>query len=803
MLMPASLMNRYVCGALLLGQPQAVWIGVGVLVGAVLLLAVLYSKTPWPTTLRFIAATFKTAAIALLLLCLLEPLWSGTRARPGENLVLLVADSSASLQVADGPQGEPRSRQFEAALSNDQSPWQVRLAQDFRVRKYSLAQRVDAVQTFDGLAWDGQRTALGSSLQSLLDRYRQQPLAAVLLFTDGNATDAFDPSAPAWRDGPPIFPVVPVTREAVRDVSIERTSVTQSSFEDAPVTIQADIRVSGGATGPVIARLLDDAGAVVEEQTQTVSDSAATMPFRFQVRPLRPLTVYTLQVREQDDVDAFAAPPRSREATFANNQRLISVRRDPGPYRVLYVGGRPNWEFKFLRRGLAEDADVQLVGLIRMARREAKFEFLGREGESSNPLYRGFRKAGDEETESYDEAVVIALGVRDEHELAGGKFPRTPEELYQYHAVILDDVEAGFFTTAQQALLERFVSQRGGGLLMLGGPHSFHHGNWHKSPLKDVLPVYFDRLAPVEPASLLADPPREFRLQLTRDGWLQPWVRLRPTEPEERARLGEMSGFQVVSRVNGIKPAAQVLANVIDVDGRPAPALVAQSYGDGRAAALLIGDMWRWSMKRESGAPDDLGKAWRQTVRWMVADVPKRIAPTLEWTTAGDSDAVALRVRVRNESYEPQENAAVRVRIAGPGDEPLTLTAEPALQEPGLFETLFVPRSPGAYTATFDVTDASAQLLGSADLAWTFEPAAEEFRHLPVNRDALQRLAEATGGEVLRPDDLPGFVQSLPAREAPRKEAWTAPLWHSPWMLSLILAALAGEWGLRRWKGLP
>ena len=40
------------------------------------------------------------------------------------------------------------------------------------------------------------------------------------------------------------------------------------------------------------------------------------------------------------------------EATLANNRRLATVDRGGGPYRVLYVGGRPNWEFKFLRRAV-------------------------------------------------------------------------------------------------------------------------------------------------------------------------------------------------------------------------------------------------------------------------------------------------------------------------------------------------------------------------------------------------------------------------------------------------------------------
>ena len=35
--------------------------------------------------------------------------------------------------------------------------------------------------------------------------------------------------------------------------------------------------------------------------------------------------------------------------------------------------------------------------------------------------------------------------------------------------LVVDDLEAGFFTHDQLSLIQRFVSERGGGLLLLGG----------------------------------------------------------------------------------------------------------------------------------------------------------------------------------------------------------------------------------------------------------------------------------------------------------------------------------------------
>ena len=61
--------------------------------------------------------------------------------------------------------------------------------------------------------------------------------------------------------------------------------------------------------------------------------------------------------------------------------------------------------------------------------------------------------------------------------------------------MILDDLEAEFFTRDQMSLLQKFVSERGGGFLMLGGAESFHQGKYEHTPVGEMLPVYLDYVA--------------------------------------------------------------------------------------------------------------------------------------------------------------------------------------------------------------------------------------------------------------------------------------------------------------------
>jgi uncharacterized membrane protein len=506
-----------------------------------------------------------------------------------------------------------------------------------------------------------------------------------------------------------------------------------------------------------------------------------------------------VRVAAKDERGQFAQPETSAEATLANNTRIITVDRGRGPYRILYVSGRPNWEFKFLNRALAEDNQVELVGLIRIAKREkgfGQFEFRSRPGESANPLFRGFDRT-TEDTEGYDQPVLIRLNTKDGTELAGG-FPKTADVLFGYHAVILDDLEAEFFTRDQMSLLQKFVSERGGGLLMLGGAESFHQGKYEHTPIGEMLPVYLDYARETKPVA-------DLRLNLTPEGWLQPWARLRDNEASERTRLTEMPALQVLNRVRDVKPGATVIAEVQDAGGGKYPALVAQRFGNGRVGALLIGDLWRWGL-RDEGVRHDQDKAWRQMIRWLMADVPGRIELVAEPRRDDPNQAMSLRVRARDKEFKPLDNATVRLTVASSAEAAVTnragLNAEPALTEAGVYEAPYVPRVTGGYLAEAVVTDAEGVEVGRAQAGWSADPAAEEFKSLKPNRALLENLARQTGGEVIAMNQLAAWADKLPNRNAPITESVTTPLWHKPLVFLLALACFAAEWGLRRWKGM-
>ena len=768
----------------------------------------------------------KFAGILMLALCLLEPLWIGQRARPGANFFAVIADNSQSLTMKDAGESKSRGEILRQALNGGAQGWQSALEENFQVRRYTFDARLQNVGDFGELNFAGRASALGNALKTATEQWRGQPVAGVLLFTDGNATDIGD-DLPVLEGCPPIYPVVFGKDASGTDLSLKKVGVSQTAFEDAPVTIQAEVSASGFAGSEIVTRVSEVATSfssvltnqmnsadfrisknsnVVAELTQRAKEDEADLNFRFQIQPDKPgIHFYELETRARKELANSNAP--TREATLVNNRQMVVVDRGQEPFRVLYVTGRPNWEYKFLNRAVQDDPQVRMVSLIRVARREPKFEFKGRAGESSNPLFRGFGQQ-DEEGARYDQPVLIRLNTKDEFELRGG-FPKTAEELFKYQAVIVGDLEAEFFSHDQMALLQRFVSERGGGFLMLGGAESFREGNYAGTPVASMLPVYLDR-------AVDAKLPAAMKLTLTREGWLQPWTRLRATEAEEKSRLDAVPAFEVFNPVSDIKPGASVLATVSDADDRTFPALVAQRFGLGRSAALMIGDMWRWGL-RDEVMQKDLAKSWRQLVRWLVSDVPAQIAVAAETAASGDPAEVRLTVKAHDEEFKPLENATVRLTVRPvklessdsgnisnqPDTNYVQMTAEPSATTPGMYEATYIAREAGAYSVEALVTRSDGKTAGQAAAGWASDPAAAEFRSMKPNRPLLESIAKQTGGEVVTLADLEKFVRQLPQRHAPITETWTDPLWQKPLVFLFVLGCFVAEWGIRRWKGMP
>lgn len=777
------------------------WVAMLFGLGALAVLFLTYRFSPLRGGKKVAAIVLKATGLALLALALMEPVHLEETPKKHSNDVVVLADNSAGLAVplrTDRPSPAAALQSAFAEASPGQPPaWLAGIAGTFRVQPFLFDRGLRRVDDFSGLDFARNSSALGAALESIESRFQNRPLAATVVFTDGNATDAalLESYLTAQAEKEPgrrvpVFPVlVGEANPAARDLAVTRVDATTTQFEDAQVTLRVEAEALGEFPDAVEIHVSNEKGDEIAK-TPVVFPSGSerrATSVRLRLAAVPPgISFLNVGIRQVGET----VPP---ELTEKNNRRRVSVHRGNGPYRILYVSGRPNWEYKFLRRAIANDAELDLVGLIRIAKREPKFEWRGQAGESGNPLFRGFNKEIPEEAQRYDEPVLVRLNTATPEELRGG-FPKTAEELFAaYRTIIIDDLEAGFFTQEQQNLIDRFVAMRGGTVLMLGGQESFQQGEWENTPVGRLLPVYLDQRSR-ENAAL------EATYDLTREGRLEDWMRLRAEEEEEDIRLAYMPPFFAVNQLAAVKPGASVLATVTDSEQRVHPALVTQRYGEGKTAALAVGDMWRWAMK-DAEQQAEAGKMWRQLLRWSVTDVAGRVEVEKEESSEGAIPVTRVSVRVRDEAFAPQDDATVLLTVKEVDGSSRQLTAEASLDEPGLFTAEYLSEESDGYRIEARVLDGAGLEIGKGEVARALNPEAAEFARLGPDPTPLARLAEASGGKLLSLEELgrlPGLLREL---DLPVVETKRTPLWHGPWLFLIALLCFLGEWTLRRRGG--
>ena len=70
--------------------------------------------------------------------------------------------------------------------------------------------------------------------------------------------------------------------------------------------------------------------------------------------------------------------------------------------------------------------------------------------------------------------------------------PHMLGDYLEYAALVFDNVPGFGISVSQMEVLERYVRDMGGGLLMLGGEKSFGAGGYYRTPLEKILPVDMD-----------------------------------------------------------------------------------------------------------------------------------------------------------------------------------------------------------------------------------------------------------------------------------------------------------------------
>ncbi len=720
---------------------------------AVLLVSVSYGRVRTLRPLdRVVLGGLRAAALLLVIGCLLRPGLVIASAVPQRNVLAVLVDDSRSMRIRD-VNDSTRLRAAQRLL-DDTSALSRKLGERFALRRFRFGANAAPLANVSALAATGTRTDLAKSLNDVREELAGMPLAGVVVVSDGadNGTSSYDDALLALRARRVPVYAVGVGRERFdRDLAVERVSAPARSLSGATVVVEADVRVRGlGREQAIITAEAD--GRVVVTEVLTVGDKSDVAHVRLRLPPLPP-GVHRLGVR---------ARPLPNEVVTENNewQGVLEVRT--GPDRILYLEGEPRPEFAFLRRAVAGDSGVLVVGLMRSA--EKKF---------------------------------LRLGVRDSLDLLGG-FPTSREELYQYRAIILGSIEASFFTADQLRMLSDFVSKRGGGLLALGGRASLSEGGFADTPLAGVLPLTLTRGTVNEDG-----PATPLQVRPTRAGDAMAFLQLRSSTKASAARWDSLPPLTSVNRIDGLRAGATtLLAGTIEGGRADVPVLAWQRYGRGMSAVLAVQDSWLWRMHASIEVEDNTHQTfWRQMVRWLVDDAPEPVEIAVSPSRVAPGEAVTLRAHVADAFFADINDATVIATATSPTGTTSTIPLEWSLREDGSYSGTFVATDSGRYAISV-TSQRGKEAARTASTTLLVDDHGADVSQAEMRSSLLRRVAQETGGRYYDLADAQKIGEDAVYTNSGVTVREAKDLWDMPAVFLLLATLLAAEWGYRRWRGL-
>ena len=597
------------------------------------------------------------------------------------------------------------------------------------------------------------RSDLGAALEAVARAADERP-AAVVVLSDGRLdrpgdTGAGDAAKAALGALQVPIHTVSLADTAPRDASIRRVLAAGAAVAHQPFSLRIEIGCDGGLSCgdvPVVARELREKG----EPTELASGTAHVVAGRATVE--LPMTIERAGARILEI--SIQAP--EGDVIPENDRRYITLDVIRDRVRVLHVAGRPTYDVRALRMWLKSDASVDVVAFFIL------------------------RTPADHVEAASDELALIPFPV---DELFN-------EHLPSFDAVVLQDFNAEpYGLTKHLPSLARYV-EKGGGLIMVGGPDAFGPGHYGGTRLADVLPVELSADRREQGTDLAGFTPR-----FTDAG------RVAPVLAPLRALIGEdLPEMPGVDLVGDARPDATVLLEHPTrktASGAPMPILALGERGSGRTMALTVDGSHRllFSAFAASAAGRAHGAFWDAMLGWLMRD--PRFEPAVidvrGGCVAGEDTTLTLRPL-------PGPSGEATVKIVRLGSAEIVATLKTPVDGSGAAIDLQAGKLPaGGYSAVVEIGKGTTKG-PTTRRDFACESGGDEWADSRPDEDRLRAIAAATGGVFVRAGDagklpLPGATQVATERQV----AAVLPAWAWTTIAALLLGA---HWIVRRRGGL-
>ena len=775
----------------------------------------------------WLLTALRTAVFFGLLVLYLQPHWRSEREVVRSSRALVLVDTSLSMGQMDadastGVAAANRDQQVAAMLQNTDFLPQLRKIHDVAIYQFGEDLHHDRVVSLskkpaglsqsdkepsgarDGVAplegrtspsedeekpidWSnlltpsGVETRLGQSLRQLIHDERGSPISGVILFSDGgqNAGVSTDAAiAMAQEAKIPVFAVGLGSDRRPTQARVSDLVVPARAYPGDHYTVTGYLQSEGMAGKTVTVEVLSrptagegadavpqGSGDVVASREVTLGDDGEVLPVKFELTP-DAAGRRTIVFRIQNEADKRLAADQAREADIE-----IVDRKN----HVLLLAGGPTREYQFLRSQLFRDRSTTVDVLLQT----------GQEGLSQ------------------DAKKVLT------------EFPATREQMFDYDCVVGFDPNWQALGTASVELLENWVAEQGGGMIVTGG--AVYAGKtingWLQDatmkPVQNLYPVEFPRRLTAVETTMYATK-EAWPIEFTREGLDAEFLWLGDTATASRQAWSSFPGVYGFCPVRGAKPGATVYARFSDPragQGGEQPIYFAgQFYGSGRVFYLGSGEIWRTRAVDESYFEQFYTKLIRHVSQGRLLRGSSRGVLLVGQDRCMVGNTVEVRAQLTNSRLEPLDVPSVNLEVIQPGGAMRTAALRRDATRAGAYVGQFPALLEGTYRLELPVPESDRERLSRRVQARV--PDLE--RENPRRNDALlSAIAKSTGGKyyvgvqsMLSDKEGPSLVSQLPDRTNTMiLTAAPNPKWDETW-LRWLMTALCGvlclEWLIRR-----
>ncbi|MEZ7920216.1 MAG: hypothetical protein QMC24_07795 [Akkermansiaceae bacterium] len=724
----------------------------------------------------------RLGSLAVLAWILLEPVYSRYEEREIRREVVILIDSSASMNLVDDGQSATRSELAQQALERsgllDGLEGKIAV-REVRAARRALLSDADAIE-----GWD-QATDIAGALDEVMEQVPPDQLAGVVLVSDGRHNRPGSIEDAARRYGildAPIAVIASGSEIPPKDAAIVSVKAPDSVYLGDRVRMAAKLKFDG-YRGKRAKVTLFSGDEELESREVAIPQDHHREEVRFRHVPDEGgIGEYRIVVSGLED-----------ERFDNNNDWSFKTVVTDARTNVLIIEGTPRWEFRYLRNLFyGRDQSVHLQSV----------------------LLEPDRIVGQQE------AKIPASASRPFGDSKATALPASEEEWRKFDVIIVGDLEVNALSDEQWEILRLCVTDRAALLVLIAGPRSMPHAFSSEAA---------SRLIPVNYAAsrrTYFGGKEKFNFALTNIGKSHPIT----AQVEGRVRneqvWAEFPELRWRHPITGIKDGAEVLlyaensnkkkpvirsgdrlnAALAEISNRRAreaenALLVTRQTGNGKVAMLLTDRTWRL---REGVGDVFHHRFWGQLVRWgagpnLRSGTKTARLGTDQLTYTGD-DPVSIMARLREKNLAPIRDEELVAEIFREGEKVGTVPLNYRDGSNGIHQAKAGPyREPGNYEIRLSGSELNEEL--STNFRVVGSLSATELAETTLNLPLLENIARLSGGRILEDGDDNLASLFLSGGET-REELRETTLWDRWPLMLLLVILLTTEWVLRRRSGL-